>query len=81
MSVPAAVGSGGGGPRSARSIAGHALLVAIAYYACAHLGSFLSLRDSAYVTFWLPSGVFIAVLLLEPPRVWPWSERRSGCRI
>jgi PAS domain S-box-containing protein len=53
-------------------LAWRALLVGLCYYGCAHLGSLLSLRDSAYVTFWLPSGVFIAALLLEQTRAWPW---------
>jgi PAS domain S-box-containing protein len=44
----------------------------LGYFACAWLGSFLSPHGSANVSFWLPAGLFVAVLLLHPTREWPW---------
>lgn len=49
-----------------------ALLFAAAYLLVAELGRFLSVRDSPYVSFWLPAGLYVAVLLLNESRSWPW---------
>ncbi len=49
-----------------------ALLLALGYFLCAWLGSQLSAPDSTNVTFWLPAGLFVAVLLLNPTRHWLW---------
>ena len=38
---------------------------------CAEAGSYLSARGGTYVSFWLPAGLFVAVLLLNPGRAWP----------
>ena len=43
-----------------------------AYFFCAGASSFLSARNSPFVTFWLPAGLFLAVLLSNPTRDWPW---------
>ncbi len=47
-------------------------LLALGYYLCAWTGSFLSPPHSTNVSFWLPSGLFVAVLLLNPTRDWVW---------
>ena len=49
-----------------------ALLLALGYFLCAWLGSQLSAPGSTNVTFWLPAGLFVAVLLLNPTRHWLW---------
>jgi PAS domain S-box-containing protein len=46
-------------------------LFGIAYFVCAHLGGFLSVQNSSYVSFWLPAGLYVAVLLLHETRQWP----------
>jgi PAS domain S-box-containing protein len=46
--------------------------LALGYYLCAWAGSFLSPPHSTNVSFWLPSGLFVAVLLLNPTRDWIW---------
>lgn len=48
------------------------LLFALGYLACAGLGRFLSLNPHKFVAFWLPSGLYVATLLLQPRRAWPW---------
>jgi PAS domain S-box-containing protein len=47
-----------------------ALLFAVAYVGAAELGNRLSVQTT-FSTFWPPSGLFIAVLLLTEPRQWP----------
>jgi len=49
-----------------------AVLFSVAYFVCAESGNFLSVPDSNYVSFWLPAGLYVAVLLLNVRRVWPW---------
>src|SRR5262245_25335116 len=49
-----------------------AVLFAVAYFLLAEAGVFLSVRDSAYVSFWLPAGLYVAMLLLNERRTWPW---------
>ena len=49
-----------------------ALLFAAAYFVCAVAGDFLSVPNGVYVSFWLPSGLSVAVLLLTERREWPW---------
>jgi integral membrane sensor domain MASE1 len=46
-------------------------LFGLAFFACAHLGRFLSVRETSYVSFWLPSGLYMGVLLLHQTRAWP----------
>jgi signal transduction histidine kinase len=49
-----------------------ALLFGVAYFVVAEAGTFLSVRGSTYVSFWLPAGLYVAVLLLNETRAWPW---------
>lgn len=49
-----------------------AVLFGVAYFLCAQMGSYLSGRGGAYVSFWMPAGFSIAVLLLNRTRDWPW---------
>jgi len=49
-----------------------ATLFSVAFYACAEFGRLLSVPEHSYVSFWLPAGLFVAVLLLNPTRLWPW---------
>src|SRR6266542_3292885 len=49
-----------------------AVLFGVAYFVLAEAGGFLSVRDSAYVSFWLPAGLYVSVLLLNERRAWPW---------
>ena len=49
-----------------------ALLFAAAYFIVAELGKFMSVRESTYISFWLPSGLYVAVLLMNESRAWPW---------
>ncbi len=44
----------------------------VAYYVCAELARFLSVPDAVYMSFWLPAGLYVAVLLLNETRSWPW---------
>jgi two-component system, NarL family, sensor histidine kinase UhpB len=43
-----------------------------AYFVCAEAGSYLSAHGGTYVSFWLPAGLSMAVLLLNRTRDWPW---------
>lgn len=47
-------------------------LLAAGYFACAWLGRWLSAGEGSLVTVWLPSGLSVAVLLLNRTRDWPW---------
>ena len=51
-----------------------AILFAAAYYLCAEVGNFLTpaTAERTYVIFWLPAGLYVAVLLLHAPRHWGW---------
>src|SRR5216117_3690486 len=49
-----------------------AVLFGVAYFVCAESGNFLSVPDSTYVSFWLPAGLYVSVLLLNERRAWPW---------
>ncbi|HEY5232402.1 MAG TPA: MASE1 domain-containing protein, partial [Verrucomicrobiae bacterium] len=49
-----------------------AALFGVAYVVCAVVGDHLSVRGSPFITFWLPAGLYLAVLLLYPTRNWPW---------
>ncbi|HSY10396.1 MAG TPA: hypothetical protein VK840_05720, partial [Candidatus Dormibacteraeota bacterium] len=44
----------------------------VAYFFCAEAGIYLSARDGALITFWLPAGLSMAVLLLNRTRDWAW---------
>ncbi|HEX4349977.1 MAG TPA: MASE1 domain-containing protein, partial [Verrucomicrobiae bacterium] len=47
-----------------------AALFSLAYFLCASAGSYLSV-SSTYVSFWLPAGLFVGVLLLNRTSEWP----------
>jgi PAS domain S-box-containing protein len=49
-----------------------AALFCIAYFFCAQAGSYLSAKDGIYISFWLPAGLSMAVMLMNPTRDWPW---------
>ncbi|MGC3958603.1 MAG: MASE1 domain-containing protein [Verrucomicrobiota bacterium] len=51
-----------------------ALLFAVAYFLCAEIGNFLRppAAGQTYVIFWLPTGLYVAVLLIHAPRQWGW---------
>lgn len=49
-----------------------AILFGVLYYACAQAGSLLSLQKDTYVGFWIPTGLYLGVLLLNDRRAWPW---------
>src|SRR5438045_9315316 len=49
-----------------------AVLFAAAYFICAEAGALLSVRGSTYVSFWLPAGLYVSLLLLDQRRAWPW---------
>jgi len=48
------------------------LLLCLGYFACAWLGRFISPPGGTAVSYWLPGGLLIAVLLVNPTRDWPW---------
>jgi signal transduction histidine kinase len=49
-----------------------AVLLGAGFLLFAEAGKFLSVRDSTYISFWLPAGLYVAVLLLNETRTWPW---------
>lgn len=49
-----------------------AVLFGAGYYLCALMGSYLSPKGGIYVSFWLPAGLYAAVLLMSEQRHWPW---------
>lgn len=49
-----------------------AIFFGLAYFLCAEAGSYLSVRGGNYISFWLPAGLSVAVLLLNRPRDWIW---------
>ena len=49
-----------------------ALLFCGAFFLCAAASTLVSAPGRHYMSFWLPSGLFVAVLLLNPTRSWPW---------
>ena len=48
-----------------------AVVFGMTYLACAFLGRYLSFRPEAFISFWLPSGLFVATLLIHERRHWP----------
>jgi PAS domain S-box-containing protein len=49
-----------------------AALFSVAFWALAEVSRKLSVSDSSYASFWLPTGFYMAVLLLNETRTWPW---------
>ncbi|HXA45007.1 MAG TPA: sensor domain-containing diguanylate cyclase, partial [Candidatus Angelobacter sp.] len=49
-----------------------ALLFVVATILSAKLGTLLSVSQSTYVSFWLPAGLYLGVLLVNETRDWPW---------
>ncbi|MGD1089464.1 MAG: PAS domain S-box protein [Verrucomicrobiota bacterium] len=43
-----------------------------AYFLCAEASSYLLARGGTSISFWLPAGLSVAVLLLNRTRDWPW---------
>ena len=58
--------------RSTTSVWRKAVLFGAAYFFCAEAGTFLSAQGGTFLTFWLPAGLFLPVLLLNRTRDWPW---------
>jgi PAS domain S-box-containing protein len=49
-----------------------AVIFCLAFWASAKVSQFLCATGSSYVSFWLPAGIYVAVLLRNPSRTWPW---------
>lgn len=49
-----------------------ALFFGVATILSAKLGTLLSVSQSTYVSFWLPAGLYLGVLLVNETRDWPW---------
>ena len=47
-------------------------LLCLGYFVCAWLGRSISPAGGTAVSYWLPGGLFVAVLLANPTRDWPW---------
>jgi PAS domain S-box-containing protein len=48
------------------------VVVSLLYLGGAAIGQTFSVRPSAFATFWPPSGILVAALLLSETRQWPW---------
>ena len=48
------------------------LLLCLGYFFCAWLGRVISPAGGTSVSYWLPGGLFVAALLANPTRDWPW---------
>ncbi len=57
---------------TSRSLWQKAAWFGTAYFFCAEVSSYLSARGGTFVSFWLPAGLSVAVLLLNRTRDWPW---------
>ncbi|MDR3460652.1 MAG: PAS domain S-box protein [Verrucomicrobiae bacterium] len=64
--------AGGGLGRASLPLWQRAGLLCLGYFFCAWLGNFLSPAGGTAVSYWLPGGLFVAVLLVNPTRDWPW---------
>lgn len=49
-----------------------AVWFSVAYFLCAEASNYLSPRGIPVRIFWLPAGLYVAVLLLNETRAWPW---------
>jgi PAS domain S-box-containing protein len=48
------------------------VLFSLAFFACAEGSILLSAKATPDMSFWLPSGLYVAVLLLHDYKSWPW---------
>jgi PAS domain S-box-containing protein len=64
--------SGAGLGRSLFPLWQKAVLFGAAYFGCAEASTLVSARGSADLSFWVPSGLYLAVLLLNDFKSWPW---------
>src|SRR5579859_2760070 len=48
------------------------VLFGAGFFICAQIAIFLSPERGRYLSFWLPAGLSMAVLLLSPTRDWKW---------
>lgn len=48
-----------------------AFLFGFAYFVCALTGDWVCFQPNQFVSFWLPSGLFVSTLLIHPKRFWP----------
>ncbi len=51
---------------------GRLALFALAYLGGAGLAEWLAMLPGTATTIWPPAGLYVAALLLAPPRAWPW---------
>jgi PAS domain S-box-containing protein len=49
-----------------------ATLFGASYFLCAEAGRYLSSQQVGFAGLWLPAGLYLAVLLLNPTREWGW---------
>ena len=49
-----------------------ALLFGLGYFLCAEASTYLFVPGGPFIPIWLPSGLYVAVLLLNKHRDWPW---------
>lgn len=49
-----------------------ALIFSACFWVAAFASNQLSVSNTSFVTFWLPAGLYVGVLLLEETRDWPW---------
>lgn len=49
-----------------------AVLFSAGYFVCAEAAGHLSPHEGAFVSFWMPAGLSLAILLLDRTRNWPW---------
>jgi PAS domain S-box-containing protein len=54
-------------------------LFGVAFWLCAEVSRHISIPIPSYVAFWLPAGLYVAVLLLNPTRTWPWFMLAALC--
>jgi PAS domain S-box-containing protein len=56
-----------------------AVWFALAYFLCAVASNYLSPRNIPFRIFWLPAGLYAAVLLLNETRAWGWLILAAFC--
>jgi PAS domain S-box-containing protein len=48
------------------------VLFSVGYFICAEAAGGLSAHNETFISFWMPAGLAMGVLLLSPTRDWPW---------